>query len=369
MVRTTEEQLFETIDMYRVIVDAAEEGIWIADKDDRVTYVNKKLVDILGRTRGEIVGKKIFDFTDEKNRALMKESIEGSRKGRRDTYKFSVRSKDGQFVPMLVSTTPMQDKQGRYIGTVQLCSDMSVQVKIEEDLREAKAKADMYLDLLSHDIRNIDQLAMGYLEMALNKLDSGEALTQKDREMLEKPLNSLRSSADLIDNVKNLQKVKSARLPMHGMDLCETLTSVVDVFLGVAGRSVKIHYRPLPGCQVEANSLLKEIFINLIGNSIKHSTGPLDVYVHVDKTFGGGRDYFTVTVEDNGPGIPDQAKARLFDEQLCQGQMVRAKGLGMCIVKSLVDSFQGKIEVEDRVPEDYSKGVRFRVLLPVAGKA
>ena len=109
MVRTTEEKLFETPDIYRTIVDAAEEGIWIADIDDNVTYVNKKLVDMLGYPRDEIIGKKIFEFTDEKNRAIMKEAIDRSRKGERDTYVFSIRSKSGRFIPLLVATTHMQD--------------------------------------------------------------------------------------------------------------------------------------------------------------------------------------------------------------------------------------------------------------------
>jgi PAS domain S-box-containing protein len=72
-------------------------GIWIADLDDKVTFVNKKLVEILGYPRDKIIGKKIFDFTDEKNRAFMNESIERSRKGERDIYAFSIRSKSGIF--------------------------------------------------------------------------------------------------------------------------------------------------------------------------------------------------------------------------------------------------------------------------------
>jgi hypothetical protein len=74
----------------------------------------------------------------------MKTSIERSRRGERDTYVFSLQNKDGEFIPMLVATTPMQDEHERYIGTVQLCSDMSVQKVVEDDLREAKARADMY---------------------------------------------------------------------------------------------------------------------------------------------------------------------------------------------------------------------------------
>ena len=110
---------------------------------------------------------------------------------------------------------------------------MTGQKKIEDELREAKARADMYLDLLSHDIRNMDQIAIGYLEMVLDKLDAGESLTKADRGFIEKPLNALYSSAELIDTVKNLKNVKTVRLPMENIDLGEVVSGVVDGFSGV----------------------------------------------------------------------------------------------------------------------------------------
>jgi PAS domain S-box-containing protein len=62
LVRTTEEKLFESPAVYRTIVDAAEEGIWIADTNNVVTFVNEKLVDILGYPGDDILGKKNIRF-------------------------------------------------------------------------------------------------------------------------------------------------------------------------------------------------------------------------------------------------------------------------------------------------------------------
>jgi PAS domain S-box-containing protein len=366
LVRTTEEKLFGTTDIYRVIVDAAEEGIWVEDEEDRVTFVNRKLVDILGYPRNEILGKRIFDFTDEKNRAIMRESMERSHKGIRETYVFSLRNKSGEFIPVLAATTPMQDEKGRYIGTIQLCSDLTVQKNIEDELREAKAKADMYLDLLSHDIRNMDQVAIGYLEIVMNKLDACECLTKENRELIEKPLRSLYSSADLISTIKNLQKIKSARLPLERIDLGEIVSGVVKNFTGVPGRLIKIHYSPAEECWVEANYLLKDVFINLIGNAIKYSNGPLDINISINPVTSHGIRYYAVTVEDDGPGIPDELKSKLFSHAYCEGTKTIGRGLGLCLVKELVDKFCGEIRVEDRVPGDYKKGTRFVVMFPVA---
>ena len=366
LVQTTEKKLFETPAIYRTIVDAAEEGIWIADIDNIVTFVNKKLVDMLGYPRDEIIGKKIYDFTDEKNSAIIKEAIVRSRKGERDTYAVSIRNKSGMFIPLIVATTHMQDEKGLDIGTVQLGSDMTVQKKIEDELREAKARADMYLDLLSHDIRNMDQVAIGYLEMVMDKLDAGEHLTKADRGLIEKPLNALNSSAELIDTVKNLKMVKTVRLPMEKIDLGEVVAGIVNDFSGVQDRAINIHFSLVKDCWVEANYLLKEIFINLMGNAIKHSKGPLDVYVNINEVTSDGIRYYAVMLEDNGSGIPDEMKSKLFSHPYCEGEKTRGKSLGLCLVKALVDIFHGKVRVEDRVPGDHTKGARFVVMLPAA---
>jgi K+-sensing histidine kinase KdpD len=73
-------------------------------------------------------------------------------------------------------------------------------------------------------------------------------------------------------------------------------------------------------------------------------------------------------VEDNGPGIPDTQKKELFDQVSCEGTKTKGKGLGLCLVKALVDVFRGKVRVEDRVAGDHTKGARFVVLLPAAEK-
>jgi PAS domain S-box-containing protein len=368
LVRTTEEKLFETPAFYRTIVDAAEEGIWITDIDNIVTFVNKKLVDILGYPRDEIIGKKIYEFTDEKNSAIMKEAIDRSRKSERDTYTVSIRNKSGGFIPLLVATTRMQDEKGSHIGTIQLGSDMTVQKKIEDELRETKTKADTYLNLLSHEIRNMGEIAIGYLEMVMYKLDAGEYLTKTNRELIGIPLNALHSSVELIDAVKSMQKVKTARLPMEKIDLGEVVSGVVNNFAQVRDRALNIHFSPVKDCWVEANYLLKEIFINLIGDAIKHSNGPLDVFIIINKVMSDDIRYYAVTVEDNGPGIADEMKSKLFSRLNCEEMKTHNKGLGLCLVKALVDVFHGTVRVEDRVPGDLTKGARFVVMLPAVDK-
>jgi K+-sensing histidine kinase KdpD len=73
-------------------------------------------------------------------------------------------------------------------------------------------------------------------------------------------------------------------------------------------------------------------------------------------------------VEDNGPGITDEMKSKMFSRLDCEDKKTLSKGLRLCLIKSLVDIFNGNIRVEDRVTGDYKNGVKFVVMLPATAK-
>jgi signal transduction histidine kinase len=72
-------------------------------------------------------------------------------------------------------------------------------------------------------------------------------------------------------------------------------------------------------------------------------------------------------VEDNDPGIPDILKDVIFDRFRRGDTKAHGTGLGLYPVKTLVDSYGGKVWVEDRIKGDYTKGARFMVMLPAVG--
>ena len=69
-------------------------------------------------------------------------------------------------------------------------------------------------------------------------------------------------------------------------------------------------------------------------------------------------------VEDDGPGIPDDFKGTIFNRMLKGTDKAKGMGLGLYLVKSLVESYGGRVWVEDRVQGDHTKGARFVVMLP-----
>lgn len=235
--------------------------------------------------------------------------------------------------------------------------------KAERDLQDAKEQGELYMDILSHDINNMNTVALGFLELADDKLKTVGSLDAGDRRMITKTIENLRNSSTLIDNVRKLRREKEGALKAERMDLMEILTSVKDQFTSIPDRDVRIDIRSKCRCFVMANELLRDVFSNLIGNSIKHSTGPLAINIDLTCSPEDHDHFCRVAIEDNGPGIPDTMKAQIMGahRRIAKGQ---SRGIGLYLVRTLIDDYHGNIRVEDRVKGDHTKGTRFVVLLP-----
>jgi signal transduction histidine kinase len=230
------------------------------------------------------------------------------------------------------------------------------------ELRDAKAQAELYLDLMGHDINNLNQIGMGFLELALETL----SLDDRTKEMISKPLEALESSTRLIDNVRKLQRVKDKGLKLHAINAGDIIRAIMPRYSNIAGRDIKINFTEDRECLVWANDLLADVFSNIIGNTIKHSRGPLTTDIHLSSVNVDDKKYCIVKIEDNGPGIPDELKSTLFARYKKGYAKASGMGLGLYLVKTLVEDFHGEAWVEDRVQGDYTKGARFVVMLPAA---
>lgn len=277
-----------------------------------------------------------------------------------DKVKLTLRN--GKALNIAFKAFPMYMSDGSISRYATVVEDISDRVRAEEELLQAKTQAELYMDLMGHDINNINQIGMGYLEMALE----AEELSDKYKALLAKPLEAMGNSSRLIDNVRKLRRAKTGDFCLKPVDLGKVLTEVVRDFSAVPGRDVAIDYEVGEICSVMANELLKDIFINLVSNSIKHSTGPLLIRVKQETIEENGKRYYRVIVEDNGPGVSDDLKPIIFDRIYRSKTRLGGNGLGLYLVKTLVDNFKGTIVLEDRVTGERDKGSRFIVTLPSA---
>jgi len=357
---------WQTEELYRLalfLLDRLNETVFLVRFDGRLFHVNDETSRLLGYTRDELIHMKIFNVDTNLTADGWQDEFNSIKVKKQAVYESKYRAKDGMRIPVEVSVNFIELYGNEYYCVA--ARDITYRKRVEEEIKNAKAQAELYLDLMGHDINNLNQIALGYLELANEIVKDNQV-----RELVKKPLEAIQNSSKLIDNVRKLQRLKNGELKIELMDLDELLAELRNQYLNAPGKDIAIDYVPGRSCFVMANGLLRDVFSNLIGNAIKHSGPSKSVWIglELERIIEDGREYCQVTVEDNGPGIPEAQKDQVFARFKKEKTKPGGKGLGLYLVRSLVEDFHGTVRVEDRVQGDHTKGARLVVVLPAAEK-
>ncbi|MDW5563585.1 MAG: PAS domain-containing protein [Methanomassiliicoccus sp.] len=270
---------------------------------------------------------------------------------------------DGRDMVMMMSSTPIYDDEShRTIGAVAVGQDLTNQLQVQRELVVSKERAELFIDLLTHDINNLNAASMGYLQL----LQAVNELGTKERGWVRGSLQALEESSRLIESIRGLQAIESGREALAIIDLDQVLRKVIADHAPHPSREIDIRFISRGNHCIMASPLVQEVFSNLIDNAIKHSEGTLNIWIGVSSTFETGIEYHRVDVEDDGPGIADRVKENVFSRTWRGRTKGVGKGLGLFLVRRLVESLEGRVWVEDRVPGQPEAGARFVVLLPAA---
>ncbi len=211
-------------------------------------------------------------------------------------------------------------------------------------LEAANQEANLYLDILTHDIRNADNVANIYVDILIDELEGEAALHAR------KLKDAIRKSVEITTNVATIRKIHESQAGLTPVDLHAMILDEITHFPDLC-----IHY---DGQHVEvlADDLLPEVLMNLFGNAAKHGGPDVEVMVAVED-----RDESTVivTIADTGPGVPDEAKEAIFFRFERESGRRGSQGLGLSICRMLVARYGGEIWVEDRVPGRPEEGAAF----------
>lgn len=239
----------------------------------------------------------------------------------------------------------------------------------EREANQAVAEAQAaFLSKMSHDLRTPLNAIVGMLELA--------GSPEHSRTEIDGYVKKARSSADymleLINAVLDLQRINSGKmeLDLKEFSLAHLLDEMSTVF-GSAFEEKGITFKV--DNQVPARSAyrgdpvkLKQILMNLLSNALKFTgTGGTVCLSAQTATMSDGTDNLTLRVADSGIGMSDQFKARLYhpfeQEQSSYTSKYAGSGLGLSIVKSLVDLMNGSVDVESEL----GKGTTFTIVVPL----
>lgn len=134
-----EAKLQASEEKFRRIVETAQEGIWTIDEYDKTNFVNKRICDLLEYSAEEMMGRKLFDFMDEEDKAYAYACMERRRKGAKETLDIRYLTRTGKHIWTNISANPIFDDKGNYKGALAMVTDITERKQQEELLRKSEA--------------------------------------------------------------------------------------------------------------------------------------------------------------------------------------------------------------------------------------
>ena len=229
----------------------------------------------------------------------------------------------------------------------------------------SQRRATLFADLLVHDISNFHQAIL----VCLNLLEMEDLPTGLIDQTLHDASSEIMRADHLIRNVRRLGMVdkvtEESLVPVDVVQLVQEAFQTAARSTAADGFSFNINKR-IGECFVVANTLLGDVFLNLFHNSVEYATDDKAIEIAISPLVKDGRDYWEIRVADHSPGIEPDRRAKLFERYM---DGAHGTGLGLWVVKALVDAFRGTVSVEDRVKGNYTKGIVFVVTLAAAKRA
>ncbi|HIH93485.1 TPA: PAS domain S-box protein, partial [Methanosarcina acetivorans] len=374
--KRAEERLRESEEKYRNIVETANEGIFIINNEAVITYANKKVTDMIGYSLEEGIGRPVWEFISDESKALAKLSLESRQQGINESYELKLIRKDGLPLWVLINVKSLFDKDGRFMGSLSMFTDITERKEAERTLDKIQIARQKEIH---HRIKNNLQVISSLLDLQAGKFNNKEHI--RDSEVLE----AFKESQDRVTSIALIHE------ELHEEEGKTTDTLNFPIYLQ---RLVKNLFRTytLGNIDISLNLDLKEniffdmdtavplgIIVNeLVSNSLKHAFSGRNKGIIQIKLFSeeagnepnskrklsmeklikeklaeeelaeeelakeelakeripGKSTGYTLIVSDDGIGIPEEIDIK------------NPETLGLQLVNILVDQLDGKIKLE-----------------------
>ncbi|MCK4966561.1 PAS domain S-box protein [bacterium] len=377
-----EEQTEIAEKIYGAFVENANDCILTIDTQGIIQSVNTYAVKKIGYKKEEITGKRFIEFVSEKDvektGKLLKVIFDNGKSI--EDFIINLKSNINGLFPVELNISPLYDDAGHVTLIQIIARDISERElfkenleinsrKLEESniqLELANASKSEFLANTTHELRTPLNSIIGFLKLIIDGMIPNK---QEEREILNDAYNSAMHLLSIINNILDIAKIEAGKIETHPqkvniIDLLNEVKNVTSIQAVMKNLSITFDMGSLSYPFVLADyEMLKQIFINVIGNSIKFTDkGKIEIKV-LPETEGG---FVIINITDTGIGFKEENIEKLFEKfKQADGSFTRKKGgtgLGLTISKSLIEMMQGKISLYS---EGVGKGTKAIIKIPV----
>lgn len=341
----------EELRTLKLAIEQSANTVIITDRHGTILYVNPRFEQTSGYRADEAIGKNPRLLKSGlMDRAFYQRLWETISSGKVWTGEFHNRRKDGSLYWEAATISPVFNEAGEITHYVAIKEDVTLRKSAEEalkryaeELQAQNAELDAFAHTVAHDLKGPLGALVGFAELAMESADmSKEELDRILRQVVEIGWQMNR----ILDALLLLSATRSKKVDIVPLDMGEIVSSAIQRLKPLVD-SHHAHIQ-VPGEWPPALGYapwVEEVWVNYLSNAVKYGGRPPRVEV------GGvvAGDKVKYWVRDNGRGIPPEAQARLFTPFTRLRQVsVEGHGLGLSIVRRIVERLGGEVGVESR---------------------
>ncbi|MBI3584897.1 MAG: PAS domain S-box protein [Nitrospinae bacterium] len=353
MIEERTKEIKETKDYLQSLLENANDVIYTVNRDGTFTYLNQKIED-WGYKKDELIGQSIFSILTAQHKG--KRFNKSIKDGIKQIYEVEIFNKNGKVRSVVISSSPLRDKNGEIIGLLGIARDITERKRIQHQMnRTEKLAAIGQLSTgIAHEINN----PLGGMQNCVRTLNTegdDEDVRKRYLPLLEKGLNRIES---VIRNLLDFAKEHQFEFSSHNLDeiITETLKLVE---YKIRERNLKLNLDLNTDSKkftLDYNHL-QQVFLNVIINAIQAMTdseGILSIKSIEEM------DELIVSISDTGIGITQENLSRIFDPFFTTKDVGTGTGLGLSVSYGIIERLGGRIEVNSKV----NRGTTFTITIP-----
>ena len=381
-------QVQESEERFKVVADSAPVTIWITDKNDRCTYINRTWLEYTGSSLDECLNDGWLKFVHpEDKRRAMQTFLTAAEERKEFELEYMIKNKNGSFGWFMNRAHPMSDKDGNFAGFVgctiditerkefsnkleELISERTGELKTSNDeLLKLNMNLEEYAHITSHDLQEPIRKIRTFNSMLKSKIKDNEPAER----LAEKIENSAARMTSLIKDVLEYSEVSNSENKFKQVDLNSMLEKIEqDLELLISENRAQVNSVDL-GTLIAVPAQIYQLLSNLIKNGIKFNTknpiinitGSIVKGKELKTTFKADarKRYKKIEIIDNGIGIEEDQVEQIFRpfKRLHSKDAYVGTGIGLALCKRIVEIHQGFIEVNN----NENDGATFTVYLPI----
>jgi PAS domain S-box-containing protein len=335
------EQLFEN----------APEAIVMTDKESGILSINNEFTKVFGYTNEEVFGKCLDEMIAPDGLLDEAVSLSGeAAKGKKTALETIRKRKDNSTIHVSILGAPIivDDElvavYGIYRDITERVHNQEKQEQLLRQLESVNQELKDFAYVVSHDLKAPLRAIASLVEWI--DLDYKEKLDEKGKEMIHLLLGRVKRMNDLIDGVLQYSRVGRIKEEKTKVNLNHLVAEVVDMV--APPEDIDVHVQKKLPTVVCEKTRMGQVFENLVSNAVKYmdkSKGQIEIGCKSDKYD------WKFSVADNGPGIDARHFDKIFQifQTLAPRDEIESTGVGLSLVKKIIEMYGGKIWVESKV--------------------